>query len=105
MIHWWSVGTNTLWIVGMALLLATFSYRRCCVAQFSGGKQRITGWSKPDLAYLTGWLGVSAGFCLTGETWLIRSIWGGVTCTVLLKIGIKMMSLYHRVHDDNIYHS
>lgn len=105
MVHWWLVGTNTLWIVGMALLLATFSYRRCCVAQSLGGKQHITGWLKSDPAYLTGWLGVSTGFCLTGETWFIRSIWGGVICAVLLKLGVSVVFLYHRTHEDRMYHS
>ncbi len=84
MISWLSLAANMLWIAGLTLLLATFSYNRCMATRCKIGvaqpdPQRATG-----LLLRIGLLLVSLGLAATSASWLERGIWLSIA---LLLIG------------------
>ena len=76
MIDWWDVAGHALWILGAAVLLARFSYRRYETAEahrlgMMHGHTRV-----PDPWYRFGLVLLSAGLVVSSTSWIERTIWG-----------------------------
>lgn len=73
MINWSSVLWNSFWIVGLALLLATFSYNswlRSTAPAEQGPAPQLS-----PLYNLAGVILVAIGLIATSRTWLERGLW------------------------------
>jgi hypothetical protein len=76
MIDWWNVAGHAVWIVGAAVLLARFSYRR-----YEAAERRRLGIAQsrsaiPDVIYRLGLVLVSVGLGVSSTSWIERAIWG-----------------------------
>lgn len=85
MIDWWQVCANAVWILGAALLLATFSIHR-----YEAGRARTRGISniyafRSRWLYGLGLLLVSLGLCLGSGARLDRVLWGMLA---LISLGV-----------------
>lgn len=86
MIDWASLGANALWIVGLALALATFSYGSWqAVVQGEQLRKRLR---QPgiQIAFSLAGLLFSAGLAATAGAPLEMVLWGGLTLLFLLQI-------------------
>ncbi len=82
MINWSSVFWNSFWIVGLALLLATFSYNSWLrgLAQHTPGEP-----TRLSPVYdLVGVVLVGIGLIATSHTWLERGLWLVLLAALLL---------------------
>lgn len=74
MIDWWNVAGHAVWILGAAIVLARFSYRRYEAAEAKRlGLNRKT--TAPDRMYRVGLLLFCAGLGVTSTTWVERGLW------------------------------
>ena len=91
-ISWGDMGLHALWIVGLAMLLAVFSYRRYALTQQTaadGGRDL----AKPHFFARFGLILVMLGFLAISDSWIEQGIWG-----VLLLVAIvePMMNFFRR---------
>ena len=85
MINWWWVVSNTLWISGLALLLAAWSYRRCRVSRRGApGRPGMVRLNLGDLFRLGLLLFCLGLFATRGSGWE-KVLWGILTLVILLK--------------------
>ena len=84
MIDWWQVGANAVWILGAALLLATFSMHRYEAAIVKARSTSNARFNQSQWMYGIGLLLVSLGLCLAGVTRLDRILWGILALISLL---------------------
>ena len=85
MINWWWVVSNTLWISGLALLLAAWSYRRCRVSRRGApGRSEMVRLNLGDFFRL-GLLLFCVGLFATSGSWWEKILWGSLALVILLK--------------------
>ncbi len=84
MIDWWHVGANAIWILGAALLLATFSTRRYEAAIVKARATSDARFNQSRWLYGIGLLLVSLGLCLASVARLDRILWGILALISLL---------------------
>lgn len=84
MIDWWQVGANAVWILGAALLLATFSTHRYEAAIVKARATSDARFNQSRWLYGLGLLLVSLGLCLAAVTRLDRILWGILALISLL---------------------
>ncbi len=84
MIDWRHVGANAVWILGAALLLATFSTRRYEAAIVKARATSDAHFNQSRWLYGLGLLLVSLGLCLSSGAWLDRTLWGILALISLL---------------------
>ena len=65
----WTIVSHALWISGLAVLLAAFSWQRWAAGE--GRKAK-----RPGLALNLGLILVCAGLAATGRAWWERILWG-----------------------------
>ena len=83
-LNWWEVGAETTWILGLALLFATYSYRR----YRTGVTRRAPSPLTPDRTVDAFDLGLGLfvlGLGLTSHTWVERSFWLSLLATLLVR--------------------
>ena len=73
----WTVVSHALWISGLVVLLAAFSWQR-----WAAGEGRET--KRPGLALNLGLILVCAGLAATGRAWWERILWVGVAAARLV---------------------
>lgn len=95
MINWWYVGANALWISGLALLLAMYSYRSVAARPGAPAEHKTITARQAAYVYRIGVILVSLGLCATSETWVARGIWGGIALVVLIQL-IAVVVRAHR---------
>ena len=87
MIDWWFVGSNGLWVFGLAVLLAAASYSNWLAAQrrasVASGQGRAGG--KISLVVRLGLLLFSLGLWAASSGWLERRIWAAMCLAVCLE--------------------
>src|SRR4051794_27065829 len=76
MIDWWEIGTNALWILGLAILLASFSYRSYAVSLRRSGVPLAPGRLSTGFFARLGLLLITAGLGLTSSSLLQQVLWG-----------------------------
>ncbi len=84
MANWYGLGSNALWITGLAVLLATLSMMRF---QARAGGERLRhrlGEREPHMAIAAGLILFCAGLLLSSHTWWEKGIWG--VCAVLASV-------------------
>lgn len=92
MIDWRGIATNALWITGLAVLLATFSYRR-----YQAGQEKTNDEDEyQHIFYDVGLLLFCAGLLFAANSWLERGAWGGI---LLLIVGTRLLSVYNARRD------
>ena len=91
MINWWDVGSNALWIIGLAMLLAAYSYHRYDVAQRSEYARHGWGQNKPGFVSRLGLLFLSVGLGATSDSWLARGMWGILAFGVVLQSAVACL--------------
>lgn len=74
-IPWLSLAANILWIAGLTLVLATFSYNRCMATRCKIGLARPNPQPATGPLLPIGLLLVSLGLAATSASWLERGIW------------------------------
>ncbi len=75
MIDWWLVFTSALWILGLAIVLAAFSYYDW-LARETGRRRREVFWQSAWPAWLdAGLILVCAGLGLGAHPWWERLLW------------------------------
>ncbi len=89
MIDWWGVAGNGLWILGLSLLLATFSYR-------SWARSEATRVPPPAEAgasafYNLGLVLFALGMLATSDAWWERAGWGAVLLLILGPVGLGVI--------------
>ena len=84
MIDWFSVAANSLWIVGLAVLLATFSYSDWKKSVEKSSLRAVLGEFTPSLCINFGLFLFCSGLLATSTTWWERAGWG---IALLLVVG------------------
>ena len=82
MTSWYGLGSNALWIAGLAVFLATLSMVHF---QARTGEERLRhrlGERGPQMAMATGFILFCAGLLLSSHSWWEKGIWG--VCAVLV---------------------
>ncbi len=94
-IDWWYVGAHALWIGGLALLLATYSYRsgmhRRSILQISD--QTILK-SRGDRVYAIGIMLVGLGICATSTGLGMRGIGCVLALVALVQVCLDIWRTY-----------
>ena len=93
MIDWVNVALNAFWILGLAIILAAFSYHQWLARETASRLREL--WSQPSWQ-----IPFSAGMLLTciglgygvAERWWERTIWTtlAATCAVQLAMGLRL---------------
>lgn len=83
MIDWWYVGAHALWIMGLAAVLATFSYSRYLHTHEAEPTRSGSGGSGVRLGLSVGALLVGTGALLTSASVVERLGWLLFTCGIL----------------------
>jgi len=90
MIDWWQTGANAVWILGAALLLATFSSQRYEAARARArGMIDVYTYQRRWL-YGLGLFLVSLGLCLGSDAWPDRILWGILALISLIVTGLMI---------------
>ena len=84
MIDWWNIFSQALWIVGLALLLATFSYNSYRASQAPQETKQLQ-LVQPAFFGRLGLMLVSAGLAATSGTRIERVLWGVLLCGTLIE--------------------
>ncbi len=102
MIDLWGVFSNFLWILGLAVLLATWSYATY-EAKISDKK---VGEKFDELGYAlsldVGLLLFCAGLAATEHRWWARLIWIGMGIAILVEGGMRIVAHRRAADDDDI---
>ena len=84
MIDWWMVTTNSLWILGLSILLAAFSYLDWLAGETGRPRLALSKGPSFHLAWMTGLFLTCAGWGLAQATrwwekavWLLLALWFG----------------------------
>ncbi len=91
MINWWRIGSAALWIIGLAILLAAYSYHRHDVAQQSAYARHGRGRYKLGFVARLGLLFLSVGLGATSDSWLERGMWGIIALGVVLQFAVACL--------------
>ena len=86
MIDWPWVGSNTLWILGLALLLATGSYHSYRASQRRAPARPGSAQFNTRLSMRLGLLLFCLGLCATSGHWLERGLWALISLGVVIEI-------------------
>ena len=97
MIDWAWVGSNTLWILGLALLVATGSYCSYRVSQRRAPARPGSAQLDTGLSLRFGLLLVCLGLCAASGYWLERGLWAVISLGVVVEI---VVSRYRREPND-----
>ena len=89
MIDWAWVGSNTLWILGLALLLATGSYHSYRASQRRAPARPGSAQLDTGLSMRLGLLLVCLGLCATSGYWLERGLWALISLGVVIEIVVS----------------
>ena len=89
MIDWPWVGSNTLWILGLALLLATGSYHSYRASQRRAPARPGSAQLNTGLSFRLGLLLVCLGLCATSGHWLERGLWAVISLGVVIEIAVS----------------
>ena len=84
MIDWFSLAANSLWIVGLAVLLATLSYSDWKKSVENSSLRAVLGEFMPALSINVGLLLFCLGLLATSAMWWERAGWG---VALLLVVG------------------
>lgn len=85
MVEWWPVAASFLWILGLALLLATFSYRSCVASQRDIARKGSAD-DHATLLFRLGLLLFAVGLGATAENWIERLLWGVIALVALFEL-------------------
>ena len=91
MINWWDVGSAALWITGLAMLLAAYSYHRYVVTQRSEYARQARGQNKLGFVARLALLFSSLGLCAASDAWLERGMWGIIAFGVVLQSAVACL--------------
>ncbi len=91
MIDWWHVGAHTLWITGLAAVLATFSYNRYLRTHEAEPTRSGSDGSGVRLAFSLGALLVGTGALLTSERVAEQLGWLFFICGILLQLVLPIV--------------
>lgn len=90
MINIWEVVANSLWILGLAILLAVWSYARY-TAHASGLRIKVKlNTLKYALVLNVGLLLFLCGMVFTEERWFIKIVWILLTIGVIVESGMRI---------------
>ncbi len=79
MIDWVGLITNSLWILGLAVVLSVLSAGYWSVGSSTGSKQRLRDVLRQPSFQMGLWIGLTlfcAGVALSGGRWWARVLWG-----------------------------
>jgi hypothetical protein len=75
-IDWWMVGTNSLWVLGLSILLAAFSYHSWLATEIARPRRDAFDTRSWRLAFAGGMMLTCAGWGLSqGRAWWDRTLW------------------------------
>lgn len=92
MIDWWGVASNAIWILGLAVLLATASYRSWA-GRTPSASGRSAGRIDSAAFYNLGLLLFAGGMLATSDAWWERAGW---VVVLLLIIGPGLLGRVER---------
>ena len=84
MIDWWGVFANTLWIAGLAVLLAVWSLGYYEGQRFSRPVRRVLAQQGYALSLTIGWVLFCAGMVATESRLWARVLWGGLGVALIV---------------------
>ncbi len=90
-IDWWYVGGHALWIMGLAAVLATFSYSRYLRTYEAEATRSGSGGSGVRLAFSVGALLVGTGALLTSASVVERLGWSLFIGAILLQLVLLIL--------------
>jgi dipeptide/tripeptide permease len=87
MIDWLSVGLNSLWIIGLSVILAAFSYHHWLARETSGRLRDVLSRSSWKVPFSAGMMltGVGFGWGLAARWWQ-RAIWTALALTYAYRL-------------------
>jgi hypothetical protein len=95
-INWLWVGVHALWIIGLAVLLATFSYRSVVAVHEKASPRRGLGGHKRRLFFRLGVLLLALSLCATSNSSFERGIWGILFLVTLFEPLIRVFPVWHK---------
>lgn len=76
MIDWWSIGTNSLWILGLSILLAVFSYLDWLARETRRPRRSLFNERSLRLPWTAGMFLACVGWGLSqAERWWEQGLW------------------------------
>ena len=78
MIDWWKVGANAVWIMGLAVLWASYSYRRFMAAHLRESYLQHSNRASSEFFSRLGILLVCGGFYATSRSAFERRLWAAL---------------------------
>jgi len=96
MIQWSMVFANSMWILGLSVLLAAFSYRSYVKRALPESSNNE--WNRRSYPFFSrvGFLLASMGLCLSSQSLVERAVWGMISLAILSEVLIKRMVILRR---------
>ena len=93
MIDVWSVAANSLWILGLSLLLATLSWAHWVARQEEAPMREVLGRAGLRIPVDVGLLLFCAGLAATSRRWWERVLWGLLGAAWAVQAGLAVRDL------------
>jgi hypothetical protein len=87
-IDWFSVGANALWIIGAAIIVATFSFANWLAHVRDQRTRHLLGTAAFQIPFAIGLLLISLGLLLVSRGWLEHVLWAFLSILFLWQLWV-----------------
>jgi hypothetical protein len=100
MVDWLGVATNSLWILGLALVLAVLSYADWSAHTAHQRRRVVLGRAAFRMALWSGLTLFGVGVALSGGRWWERALWGVLAVMAAVEVWRARLVFSTKEHQD-----